>query len=500
MAQHEPAGRNPSWAAQPSSRQGFDRESNVPSDSLSVMRMGSSWLSMLGERRIPPVYLLIAVAYVALRLGATIGLQPIRWPDTGAYEYQHSLGDYLSGLRPGTVPLLYHLIPDDTVRGYAQVGVGLVCWLTLAAVVAALIRDTRLRIVAFATVLAVSLTPSVLGWDFDLLSESVSLSLAALFVAAWLAFVSWPRWRTVAALVAVGLLWAFARDSNAYVVLAVVPVLAISLVVDGERRLRVAALAGMLLIFAASYVSYMAGPTYPTSDGTRFAGRWVPSLLDTLGTRVLKDPQGMAYFQSHGMPVNERLRSVIRQGDAHHPELFETPGLTSFRRWVASHGRTTYLRYSLEHPGYGVGMPAGDWRVLLFPDVSLYDSLSRGAPLPDAVEENVFPANIGPMLFLSVITVVVAGWAAWRASFRLAWVVPAGLILTTIPHALVVWHGSGIELDRHAISVALLFRLAILLLLFFSVDALLTERQRRIRESEQAPDRVPVTAHPPATG
>jgi hypothetical protein len=466
------------------------------------MRVGSSWLSMLGERRIPPVYVLIAVVYVALRVGATSGLEPIRWPDTGAYEYQHSLGDYLSGLKPWTVPVLYHLILDDTLRGYAQVAVGLVCWLTLAAVVAALIRDTRLRIAAFTTVLAVSLTPSVLGWDFDLLSESVSLSLGALFVAAWLAFVSWPRWRTVAALVAVALLWAFARDSNAYVVLATVPLLAISLAAGEERRLRVAALAGMLVVFAASYISYTAGPTYPTSDGTKFEGRWVPSLLDVLGTRVFKDPQAVAYFQSHGMPVNQRLRSVIRQPDAHHPEFFETPGLTSFRRWVASNGRTTYLRYSLEHPGYGVGKPAHDWRILFFPDVSLYNSLSRGAPLPDAVQENVFPARIGTMLFFSVITVVVAGWAAWRARahVRLASVVPIGLLLTTIPHALVVWHGSGIELDRHSISLALLFRVAILLLLFFSVDALLTERQRRIPESEYATDRVPVTAHPPETG
>jgi hypothetical protein len=184
------------------------------------------------------------------------------------------------------------------------------------------------------------------------------------------------------------------------------------------------------------------------------------------------------------MPINQRLRSVIEGPDPHHPEFLETPGLTSFRRWIASHGRTTYLRYSLEHPGYGIRAPARDWRVLLFPDVLSYFELPRGAPLPEVVQENVYPGSVGTMLFYTVIALTVAGWAVWRGDMRLTCVVPVGLLLSTIPHALVIWHGSGLELPRHAISVAVLFRVGIVLLFFFSIDALLTERRRRIREQQ----------------
>jgi hypothetical protein len=460
----------------------------------SVLRLARSRLSLLREWRVPPVYFLIAVIYVALRVGATGGLHSVRWPDTATYEYQQSVGDFLAGLRPWTVAVLYHLVPDETLRGYAQVTVALICWLALAAVVAASIRDTRLRIIAFATTLALSLAPNVLGWDFVLLSESVSLSLAAAFVAAWLAFIGWMRWQTLVVLVAIALLWIFTRDSNAYVVLTTVVLLAISLAVRGKRRLRGAALGGMVLVFAASYISYTAGPSYHTPDATRLEGRWVPSLLDILGKRAFKDPQAVAYFESHGMPVNQPLRSVIEQPVAHHPEFLETPGLTSFRRWIASHGRTTYVRYSLEHPGYGIQAPAEDWRVLLFPNVSSYYELPRGAPLPEVVEQNVYAGSVGTMLFYTVIAVTVAGWAAWRGAMRLACVVPAGLLLSTIPHALVIWHGSGLELERHAISLAVLFRVAIILLLFLSVDALLTQRQSRISEREYARDSAPMTA------
>jgi hypothetical protein len=103
------------------------------------------------------------------------------------------------------------------------------------------------------------------------------------------------------------------------------------------------------------------------------------------------------------------------------------------------------------------------------------------------------------MLFYTVITMVVAGWAAWRTHLQLIYVVPVGLLLTTIPHALVVWHGSGIELDRHAISSAVLFRVAILLLLFLSIDALLRERQKGVRGGEYVRDDASVIAKPQAT-
>ena len=54
---------------------------------------------------------------------------------------------------------------------------------------------------------------------------------------------------------------------------------------------------------------------------------------------------------------------------------------------------------------------------------------------------------------------------------RRIWLVPAAMIVITVPHMLVVWHGDALEPERHGVQVAILARLGLLLLILFGLDS-----------------------------
>jgi Kef-type K+ transport system membrane component KefB len=89
-----------------------------------------------------------------------------------------------------------------------------------------------------------------------------------------------------------------------------------------------------------------------------------------------------------------------------------------------------------------------------------------------------FPRGIGLVCVLIVIVLAGAALVARRFGPERSWLVPIGLLLTTYPHLLVVWHQSGIEVDRHALEAALLLRLGLLLLAAFAIDRALAGRER----------------------
>ena len=63
-----------------------------------------------------------------------------------------------------------------------------------------------------------------MGWDTVMLSESMALSLMALLLAGWLWTGEGWSWRKLILLASVAFLWAFSRESNAWVLLTIAPV------------------------------------------------------------------------------------------------------------------------------------------------------------------------------------------------------------------------------------------------------------------------------------
>ena len=120
----------------------------------------------------------------------------------------------------------------------------MIAWLVLASVVTSLLTTRALRLIGFALVLALSTTPMISQWDGALLSESLSVSLAALMVASLLVFVQRPTAGRLAAVLAITLYSALTRDQNAVLALLVLVPIGIGLAFARQRRWALAVAVG----------------------------------------------------------------------------------------------------------------------------------------------------------------------------------------------------------------------------------------------------------------
>jgi hypothetical protein len=411
-----------------------------------------------------PLYAGLAALYVVARAG-TFANVAVTVTDTPSYEETaaHPLWSvgFLGGVRPFTVPLLYKAITTADGRIVAQLVISTLCWLALAASVARSVQHPLLQPVAFTVPLAMSLTRDVFIWDVLLLSESLTFALMALLVAAWLWLVRHPTPARAAVVLMVLLLWTFTRDSNAYVVLAVAVLVALSLVDQRHRRMKLALLAGCVSIFGAGVASAEAGK------------RWLLPVKDVVFRRVIETPEMSRYFARHGLT---------------------TEGNWTLTPWLEQ-ARGVYVGYLLRHPGYVLTAPfhgrqealystPDNLKSLLQPDLANYDTNSGLGFMrsPQELGPIFFPRRFDVLFALLGASVALAALVAARAGPETVWIVPVGILLTTYPHLLAVWHFSGYEVDRHALQAGLLLRLAAFLLLLFAVDRVLPHHPRPGRE------------------
>jgi hypothetical protein len=357
--------------------------------------------------------------------------------------------DFYTGVRGWTVPLVYKLVPGDWPRVLVQLGLSIACWTVLAAVVAIGIRRPSLRPFAFVAVLLFSLSFEVVAWDSILLSESLSLSLGAALVAAWLTLVDRQGRAALVVVLCLTLLWVGTRDTNAYVVLFAVPLVAAWAALRREsRRPAIAAAVCTALAGLAGALSADAGE------------RWLAPLDDSIRYHVLADAEITRWFVDRGMPAA-----------ASDPE---------FGPWVLEEGRSTYAEYLVSHPVRTLAEPfrdLGRLEELLAPDLRRYPEDVR-VTLPQPVATLLYPST-ALTLFFSLVVVASAAWMAGRrGGFLPVWSIPAALALVAMPHTILVWHGSGMEFGRHALVGAVALRLAALLLALFVLDALLAGKLR----------------------
>jgi hypothetical protein len=395
----------------------------------------------------------LALVYAAFRVGSFTNMVD-RVTDTPTYERVAALAlwnwRFYAGERGFTIPLFFKIFQTTESRAVAQLVFSTIAWLVLAGVVARCIEAAWLRPIVFAVVLLVSLTTEVVLWDALLLSESVTFALMALLIAAWLLLVRSPRPLWAGAVLVLSLFWAFARDTNAYVLLVVGVLVALTVYRPEHRRLKLVLALGCCAIFLLDYGSAQAGK------------RWLQPMVDIIDHRVLTTPGMERYFVAHRFDPNSNWPI----GD-----------------FVRNASQGVYADYLLGHPGYTLFAPfrghqqalystADNAASLIDPNLSIYnDNAShRFLPLPSSLERIFFPRGIPVVLALLAIVAVFSGVVAGLAGWSFVWLVPMGILLTTYPHFLVAWHQSGVEVDRHALEAALLLRLGTFLLLLFAVD------------------------------
>ena len=358
-------------------------------------------------------------------------------------------------------------------------GAAVICWTTLAAVVAYAIRVRWLAFLGFALILAFALTSPIILWDRDALDESISTSMLALTVAAAIWMLAKPTVASLIVLFLVTAWWVLSRDTNAYLILfSAIALLPAAVLVQGYR--------GHLLVLAGLFVACFLASSWSADH----AQRWVFALLNVIGIRVLPDPTLLSYFASHGMPVNPAVRSMAGQyASGKDNAFYHDPQLHSLYVWVVMHGKDVYVQYLFTHPFGSLRAIWDQLGALMVEGLGNYLP-NNFHPVSRWLDADLFPQDqmrLG-LLCGGALAAASVVWLIRVGDRRL--LIPLWMLATTLPMAAVVWYGEGgMEDSRHQLGTMIQMRLGAWLILLFAVDAILVARRSiantsRSRENE----------------
>jgi hypothetical protein len=313
-------------------------------------------------------------------------------------------------------------------------------------------------------------------WDVAMLSDSISLSLMALFIASWLWLLEDWRWLKVALMLAVAFLWTFSRDTNAWVVLMLAALLLIIGSFWWSRRCLLIAPV-LVMFFIANEVSQS------------YSRRWVTPFFNVIGRRILPNAESTASFAQLGMPITPAL--MRRSGQLAWDQnwaSFGDPALQEFRDWAYHHGKSSYAWFLLVHPVMTVQEPLRNIEALMAPKLtakpSYYWSNSFSSILTGFVAEVIYVQKFALLwVWVSGLMFGFAFVAAVRKG-EPRWFIPLILIMLAYPHAAIVWHGDPNDIGRHALQAGVHFRLGLWMLLLFAADITLI-RATTARKTQQ---------------
>lgn len=389
--------------------------------------------------------------------------------DTSAYErisrYEVLSQDMWMASRPPIFPLLLKAAQQDFDRAAAlQLALAIPAWGLLALMVSRSLTYPVLRVVGFAVVLLFGLERHMAGWDFVMMSESLSVTTLVLFLAACLWLLEAWRPARVAAVLLTAFLLAFTRDTNAWMLLALAGLLLLAVALRWTTPKALVLIVGWVLIFAVSNLTADQG------------NRWVFPLGNVITQRVLPDESAVNYFQSCGMPVSpELLRLSGKFANSDDQALFSGPELEALRRWLYDRGKACYVGWLVTRPftqAWQALYRTGD--LVAFVDVDRYFSNRYAPMLPGWLEAVLYPERFTLWIWgLSTLLAIVAvARRAWRNN-RL-WAAFICMNLLVFPHLFLTWHGDSMVPDRHALSVGVQLYLGALLLVLLLIWELIT--------------------------
>ena len=389
--------------------------------------------------------------------------------------------NYSSG--PACIHGGYTICSDDTLMWIQSLFSLAAC--TLLGIAGAMTgRTSKGRLALFVVPLVVSLTPLVAEWNFIALSESFSLSVFFAFVAFWILFLKTKHPFWLGGICVVALLWGGMRDSNSYVlVMIAVVIVLIMLVRIPLTRLGFASRLPRFLLVSFVALCIFFVTTFALMDASREQAprwRWVFPLHNVIGTRILPDPEYVAYFSDHGMPVGPALyERTGKYANADDNAFFNDPRLEEFRLWTNRSGRTTYIRFLLSHPLYLITAPA-----LEFPDIFLKDmgwffsghyKILRPYPRITIRLNDRLAAAAAYLLLVGYGVTISLIFFLYRYKLLHGspWLaVPLVMILLSIPHLWLCWHGDAMEVRRHSLTAIIQAWLGFTLLYVYLLDLL----------------------------
>ena len=336
-------------------------------------------------------------------------------------------------------------------------------WLALAVAVAHSARARGVGLLGAALVLWLAVSRDVLSWNQVALSESLSFSSGALFAACALSFLRSPKpW--LAPLLLSALLFALARDSNAYLVLFVGVLFLANAVREAVRR---TPYRYMALVGGACVLIFLLG-----NASSNHGQRWAYPLTNVIVWRVLPKPQVREQFLALGMPASRALRAGRPR------RAYDTdPQLSAFHDWLDAHGKSAYIRYLLGNPSYALGAPLDGFPALFGERLGPY--APKGIEAAGLWASDLIWVRSWWPLRLAAVAVLAGFGLLSRRSARSPFAI-TGLVLALLsyPHAFIVWHGDWMEVGRHGLMVAFQVELSLLCLLLASAEAALSFAKR----------------------
>lgn len=420
------------------------------------------------------IFLVIFLLYAAVRMLPNLAAmqEPRQRADTAVFIEMSKRGPLSAGLwageRPPTYPI-YLKVADRSllIASAFQAVLSTLCWGALALVVASFLRSPTLQVGAFAWLLLVSLTVRLAGWDFSIMSESLSLSLMVLFIALGLWLVrEWNLWKA-AALVVTAFFFAFVRDTNAYLLLTLAVLLGTAALL-GWARGRTLTLAGLFAVILLL--------SNASADG---GGRWVFPLINILGQRVLTLPRSINIIQRVcDMPVSPALMGMRNEFANGQVEAFyNDPALKEFRTWLLEEGKGCYPRLLISDPAHSLRQPLEQFDdITAFRRVRSFYAHNYDPPLPALLEPLLYPVWFPQTLWVLVSLAAVAALVLEAGRYNRLWWGFVLLSLTIFPHLFITWHGEAMDPERHALTVGLQLVLSVWILVFLIADFLAARR------------------------
>jgi hypothetical protein len=410
--------------------------------------------------------------YGWLRIHNAKGIhEPRSFGDTNEYFHDAGLSvfspEFWVDARPPITALFWKVVNSVPARIFIlQMYFSILCWGILAFVIAHAIRSYFLKPIVFGIFLAFSLSRDIFMWDPFLGSESIALSLTALFLASsiWLLM----EWKTqkAALMIFIALLMVLTRDTYAYLLILFSPFLLIVFWSTNYRRNVTAIAFAFVLIFALS------------SRLATIGLRPFRAILMNTSLRIYPSETYTEYFRNHGMPVDNRLVQMSRNIEpgkkfAVNIALTFDADQEKFRQWALGPGQREYVKFlwffKVDTLQKVFTETAGQ---SFSPDVYYYTATGYTPIIEDArISEFLYPTRFG--LFFFFIANLIAAFVAalaWRDKKAL-WLLPLLLILLSYPQAVLVWAADVNDIARHSISHNVLLRLGVWMLTFFILDS-----------------------------
>jgi len=388
----------------------------------------------------------VAAGYLAVRLALIVGWSPVEVNDSASYERISLVGD---APRLWVYPVV-RTLPNGVVM-FLQVAISAIAFVVLAAAVASTVTDRRVRVGVAGVVLALGVTPRVTVWDGVMLSESLAISMTALLLAVVV------RWRALpgSVIVAAFIGWVFVRDAHAVLGVAVAACLGVLL--WRERRRATAVAVAVVALWGVA-----------ATQNDRYVEGF--NVTANVAHRIARDPGHLVWFERHGMPSVDTTVTSTPEGLALQGELNSDE---TFQDWAAGPGATTYARFLATHPGFtlsGLAYLVADDDVIA---EAMFDQPFGTYTDPNAQWLSVLWPNEGSIWMTTSAVVGLAGVALLVGRRDRRWMLPAALIASTIPHALLVYHGAPIEIARHATVMNLVLVVGCVMAISAAVDLLL---------------------------